>query len=47
MDLLYYHEEIASYLRGPLKNGPEEIRLLSPIVEITKNLTEVCLFCNF
>uniref|UniRef100_A0A669BNC6 Interleukin 12a n=1 Tax=Oreochromis niloticus TaxID=8128 RepID=A0A669BNC6_ORENI len=40
MDLLYYHEAIASYLRGPLKNGPEEIRLLSPIVEITKNLTE-------
>ncbi|XP_039454227.1 interleukin-12 subunit alpha isoform X2 [Oreochromis aureus] len=42
MDLLYYHEEIASYLGGPLKNGPEEIRLLSPIVEITKNLTENC-----
>uniref|UniRef100_A0A3P9ATR7 Interleukin-12 subunit alpha n=1 Tax=Maylandia zebra TaxID=106582 RepID=A0A3P9ATR7_9CICH len=46
-DLLYYHEAIASYLTGPLKNGPEEIRLLSPIVEITKNLTEVCLSCNF
>uniref|UniRef100_A0A3Q4G5K1 Interleukin-12 subunit alpha n=1 Tax=Neolamprologus brichardi TaxID=32507 RepID=A0A3Q4G5K1_NEOBR len=41
-DLLYYHEAIASYLTGPLKNGPEEIRLLSPIVEITKNLTENC-----
>ncbi|XP_004543627.3 interleukin-12 subunit alpha [Maylandia zebra] len=41
-DLLYYHEAIASYLTGPLKNRPEEIRLLSPIVEITKNLTENC-----
>uniref|UniRef100_A0A669CE74 Interleukin 12a n=1 Tax=Oreochromis niloticus TaxID=8128 RepID=A0A669CE74_ORENI len=41
MDLLYYHEAIASYLRGPLKNGPEEIRLLSPIIETSRLQGEI------